>query len=146
MTEVLPPREISCFKAYDLRGILNGTIDEDITYRVGRAFVDVVNANSVVVGYDARASSQELAARRNHQRVLTLMITICPRALVPRNSRELAACRDLPILLGRPLLSPQTPLMHEKSCLHTPKWCSGSRRCFSIFLGVLSLLKTTWAA
>lgn len=62
VTKVLPPREISCFKAYDLRGILDKTIDEDIAYRVGRSFVDVLNVNSVVVGYDARASSQDLAA------------------------------------------------------------------------------------
>ena len=61
MTEVLPRRKITCFKAYDLRGILNETIDEDIAYRVGRAFVDVLSVNSVVVGYDARASSPELA-------------------------------------------------------------------------------------
>ena len=62
LADVLPPREITCFKAYDLRGILNETIDEDIAYRVGRAFVDVLKVNSVVVGYDARASSHELAA------------------------------------------------------------------------------------
>ena len=62
VTEVLPPRKITCFKAYDLRGILNETIDEDIAYRVGRAFIDVLNINSVVVGYDARASSASLAS------------------------------------------------------------------------------------
>lgn len=62
MADVLPHREINCFKAYDLRGILEETIDEDIAYRVGRAFVDVLKINSVVVGYDARASSERLAA------------------------------------------------------------------------------------
>ncbi len=53
---------LDCFKSYDIRGIVGETVTEDIFYRIGRALVLVMNAKSVVVGYDARASSGDLAA------------------------------------------------------------------------------------
>ena len=59
-------RPLDCFKAYDIRGILGETIDEDAAYRIGRAFADVMMARSVVVGWDARQSSPALAAAVGH--------------------------------------------------------------------------------
>jgi len=53
---------LSCFKAYDVRGIVPDTLNEDIAYRIGRAFAEVLNARKVVVGYDVRLSSPSLAA------------------------------------------------------------------------------------
>lgn len=53
---------LDCFKAYDIRGILGETFDEDIAYRIGRAFAEVMKATKVVVGRDARLSSPSLAA------------------------------------------------------------------------------------
>lgn len=52
---------LSCFKAYDVRGVVPDTLNEDIAYRIGRAFVDVLGASRVVVGYDVRLSSPGLA-------------------------------------------------------------------------------------
>ncbi|WP_338418337.1 phosphomannomutase [Paracoccus tegillarcae] len=55
-------REITCFKAYDIRGRLGVDLDTDIAYRVGRAFAQGRAAARVVVGRDSRSSSPELAA------------------------------------------------------------------------------------
>ncbi len=55
-------RPLDCFKAYDIRGVLDETIDEEIAYRIGRAFAEVMKATKVVVGRDARESSPALAA------------------------------------------------------------------------------------
>lgn len=72
------PRAISSFKAYDIRGELGVSLDEDIAYRIGRAFAqilaarfddnnrdakDEVNKNlnrSIVIGCDIRSSSEAL--------------------------------------------------------------------------------------
>lgn len=53
-------KPISCFKAYDLRGQLDTELNTDVAYRVGRAFGEVLQAKTVVVGGDARATSEEL--------------------------------------------------------------------------------------
>lgn len=52
--------KLSCFKAYDVRGVVPDTLNEDIAYRIGRAFADVLGAARVVVGYDVRLSSSNL--------------------------------------------------------------------------------------
>lgn len=52
---------LSCFKAYDIRGIIGKEINEEICYLVGRAFASLLNAKIVVVGFDARASSPSLS-------------------------------------------------------------------------------------
>lgn len=53
--------ELSCFKAYDIRGEVGVNIDENIVYRIGRALSQHFAAKSVVVGYDARESSPNFA-------------------------------------------------------------------------------------
>ncbi|SMX23635.1 phosphomannomutase [Boseongicola aestuarii] len=53
---------LTCFKAYDIRGRLGLDLDEDITYRIGRAFAVALDAKTVVLGRDVRASSESLAA------------------------------------------------------------------------------------
>ncbi len=57
----MPARQIDCFKAYDVRGRLGDELDSDVAYRIGRAFVQVLDAREVIVGRDSRASSPELA-------------------------------------------------------------------------------------
>lgn len=52
--------EITCFKAYDIRGRIPDQLNEDIAYRIGRAFVEYLAPKRVVVGYDIRLTSQEL--------------------------------------------------------------------------------------
>jgi phosphomannomutase len=49
------------FKAYDVRGTVPDQINADLVRRVGNAFVAVVGAEPIVVGYDMRPSSPELA-------------------------------------------------------------------------------------
>ncbi|MGB1297134.1 MAG: phosphomannomutase CpsG [Psychrobium sp.] len=51
---------LACFKTYDIRGRLGSEINEDISYRIGRAFGLVTKAKSVVIGGDARATSPML--------------------------------------------------------------------------------------
>ena len=54
--------ELTCFKAYDIRGEIGISIDEDIAYRIGRAVAQHLNAKSVVIGFDARETSPAFAA------------------------------------------------------------------------------------
>ncbi len=49
--------DIKCFKAYDLRGRIPDELNEDIAYRVGRAYAGWLNPEKVVVGHDIRLSS-----------------------------------------------------------------------------------------
>ena len=55
-------KELTCFKAYDVRGKLGDELDEDIAYRIGRATVQSQKAKVVAVGFDARATSPVLAS------------------------------------------------------------------------------------
>lgn len=50
------------FKAYDIRGVFPKHLNEDIAYRIGRAFVTLLDATKVVIGYDMRTSSPALFA------------------------------------------------------------------------------------
>ena len=51
---------LSCFKAYDIRGKLGEELNEDIAYRIGRAFAQYLKPRQVVLGADMRASSESL--------------------------------------------------------------------------------------
>ena len=53
-------RKITCFKAYDIRGRLIEQLDEDVAYRIGRAYAEYLNANEVVIGGDVRLTSEPL--------------------------------------------------------------------------------------
>ncbi|MBY6200888.1 phosphomannomutase [Maritalea mobilis] len=52
---------LTCFKAYDIRGRLGDELNEDIAYRIGRAFAEVLGAKRVVIGRDVRPTSESLA-------------------------------------------------------------------------------------
>lgn len=54
--------ELTCFKAYDIRGRLGTDLDADVVRRIGGAFARALGAARVVVGRDCRASSEELMA------------------------------------------------------------------------------------
>ncbi len=51
--------EITCFKAYDVRGRIPDQINEDVAYRIGRAYAEVVKPKKVVVGFDIRLTSPQ---------------------------------------------------------------------------------------
>lgn len=52
---------MKCFKAYDIRGRVPDELNEDIAYRLGRAFARTVGAGAVVVGFDIRRDSPAFA-------------------------------------------------------------------------------------
>ena len=49
------------FGAYDLRGIYPGEVNEELYYRIGRAFPSLFAARKVAVGHDIRLSGESLA-------------------------------------------------------------------------------------
>ena len=53
---------LPCFKAYDIRGNVPEELNEDIAYRIGRAYADQFSPRTVVVGMDIRLESPALAA------------------------------------------------------------------------------------
>ncbi len=42
------------FKAYDIRGRVPDELNEEVVYRIGKAYIDVLGAKKVVVGHDIR--------------------------------------------------------------------------------------------
>tara|TARA_B100000767_G_scaffold271820_1_gene298232 strand:- start:3013 stop:4359 length:1347 start_codon:yes stop_codon:yes gene_type:complete len=50
-----------CFKAYDIRGRVPDQLNEDIAYRIGRAFAQYLNAKRICLGHDIRLTSPALA-------------------------------------------------------------------------------------
>lgn len=52
--------ELTCFKAYDIRGELGTQLNEEIAERIGMAFAQVLKPKSVVVGGDVRETSESL--------------------------------------------------------------------------------------
>ena len=52
--------ELTCFKAYDVRGQVPDQLNEDIARRIGRAYARVINPGRVVVGHDIRLTSEAI--------------------------------------------------------------------------------------
>ncbi|MEH6591296.1 MAG: phosphomannomutase [Halioglobus sp.] len=52
--------EITCFKAYDVRGRVPDQLNEDIARQIGQAFAEVIKPKKVVVGHDIRLSSESI--------------------------------------------------------------------------------------
>jgi phosphomannomutase len=52
--------ELNCFKAYDIRGRLPDELNEEIAYRIGRAYAEFLAPSRVIVGRDVRLSSEAL--------------------------------------------------------------------------------------
>ena len=50
-----------CFKAYDIRGRVPDDLNPELAEKIGRAFVEVTGAKRVIVGYDIRLSSPDMA-------------------------------------------------------------------------------------
>ena len=53
-------QQLPCFKAYDIRGQLGDELNEDIAYRIGRAYGQALKPQTVVVGGDVRLTSESL--------------------------------------------------------------------------------------
>ena len=52
--------QLNCFKAYDIRGELGEELNEDVAYRIGRAYGEYLKPKTVVVGGDVRLTSAPL--------------------------------------------------------------------------------------
>jgi phosphomannomutase len=53
--------KIAGFKAYDIRGKVPSELNNELAYKIGKAFAKFVNAKSIVIGYDIRPSSKGLS-------------------------------------------------------------------------------------
>jgi len=53
---------LDCFKAYDVRGRIPDQLNEDVARRIGRAYAEVIQPGSVVVGHDIRLTSESIKA------------------------------------------------------------------------------------
>jgi phosphomannomutase len=51
---------LSCFKAYDIRGKLGEELNEDIAWRIGRAYGEYLKPQTIVLGGDVRLTSESL--------------------------------------------------------------------------------------
>lgn len=52
--------KLNCFKAYDIRGKLGEELNEEIAWRIGRAYAQCLKPKQVVVGGDVRLTSESL--------------------------------------------------------------------------------------
>lgn len=79
--EALMQPKISCFKAYDIRGKVPEELDCKLAYNIGRAFAKEIHPHTVVVGYDIRLESPDLANHLikglNHEGVNVINIGLC---------------------------------------------------------------------
>ena len=51
---------LDCFKAYDVRGRIPDQLNEEIAYRIGRGYAQVIQPGTVVVGHDIRLTSESI--------------------------------------------------------------------------------------
>ena len=54
--------ELTCFKAYDVRGRVPDQLNENIAYSIARAYSQFLSPRKVAVGYDVRLTSRELCS------------------------------------------------------------------------------------
>jgi phosphomannomutase len=52
--------ELTCFKAYDIRGKVPEELDEELAYKIGWAYSHIINPGTAIVGYDVRLESRSL--------------------------------------------------------------------------------------
>lgn len=52
--------KLTCFKAYDIRGKLGEELNDNIAYRIGRAYGEFLKPKTVVIGGDVRLTSESL--------------------------------------------------------------------------------------
>ncbi len=51
---------LDCFKAYDVRGRIPDQLNEDIARRIGKAYAEIIQPGTVVVGHDIRLTSESI--------------------------------------------------------------------------------------
>ena len=53
--------KIACFKAYDIRGKVPSELNNELGYKIGRAFSKLTQAKKIIISYDIRKSSLEIS-------------------------------------------------------------------------------------
>lgn len=53
--------KLTCFKAYDIRGKFPEELDENLAYKIGVAYAELMKPKKVIVGYDVRLESPLIA-------------------------------------------------------------------------------------
>ena len=101
----------SIFKAYDIRGIVPTTLDEDVARALGRAFGSAARAAGeqvVAVGRDGRLSGPALAAATMRLTTRSPLASLMPRtpvAVRPIERTALSAKRTVLPLLANSRMS-----------------------------------------
>jgi phosphomannomutase/phosphomannomutase/phosphoglucomutase len=78
----LNPEVRKSFKAYDIRGRIPDELNEEVAYRIGRAYASLLKSKKVCVGRDVRLSSKSISeavsAGLNAQGCDVVDIGLCP--------------------------------------------------------------------
>jgi len=53
-------KNLTCFKAYDIRGRIPDDLNEEVAYRIGRAYAAYLKPRQIILGYDVRNTSLSL--------------------------------------------------------------------------------------
>lgn len=54
-------KKLQCFKAYDIRGKIPEDLNIELAYLIGVAYAEIINPGKVIIGYDVRLESIDLA-------------------------------------------------------------------------------------
>lgn len=54
-------KKLQCFKAYDIRGKIPEDLNTELAYLIGIAYAEIINPGKVIIGYDVRLESIDLA-------------------------------------------------------------------------------------
>jgi len=57
--------KLTCFKAYDIRGRLGEELNEDIVWRIGRAYGEFLKPKTIVLGGDVFPAPKRSTSRRS---------------------------------------------------------------------------------
>jgi phosphomannomutase len=75
-------KTMRCFKAYDIRGRIPDELNEEIAYKIGRAYATLLSPSHVCIGRDVRLSSEAMLAAvakgLNDQGCDVIDIGLCP--------------------------------------------------------------------
>lgn len=75
-------KTMPCFKAYDIRGRIPDELNEEIAYKIGRAYATLLSPSNVCIGRDVRLSSESILAAvargLNDQGCSVIDIGLCP--------------------------------------------------------------------
>lgn len=61
MSSPANPTKLNAFKAYDIRGIVPQDLNDDLAYKIGRAFASEFKPETIVIGHDIRLESPGLS-------------------------------------------------------------------------------------